>query len=80
MAHGRPSFWERGSDEARAEGAWVEDASDLRGRTRCNRSDRASLFRVAISVARVDWDSAKSLKSTRGCRSIATVDGGADDK
>lgn len=31
---------------------------------------------LCLSRPRVDWDSAKSLKSTRGCRSIV----GADDK
>lgn len=52
-----------------------------RRRTRRNTlRSRASLFWVSVSVAHIDWDSAKSLKSTRGCRSIATVDGGADDK
>lgn len=32
------------------------------------------IFWVTVSLARVDWDSAKSLKSTRGCRSIAGVE------
>lgn len=39
-------------EEAREDDAWVEDASDLRRRARRNRSDRASLFWVAVSVAR----------------------------
>lgn len=37
---------------------------------------RAFWVAVFVSLVRVDWDSAKSVKSTRGCRSIA----GADDK
>jgi len=63
---------------ARLKRGWRMRAIYAASTTACHDRRISRIFWVAVfvSLARVDWDSAKSLKSTRGCRSIA----GADDK
>jgi len=67
------SFWKRKRRASHEDDAWVEDASDLRGNGENGVLAIVSrLLGGGLSLSRaLDWDSAKSLKSTRGCRSIA---------